>query len=185
MRAILLAASFLFWAAGANALELEGVDLPERLAQDGQELALNGAGVRKKFFFDLYVASLYLQEKSGDPEQVIAADAPMAIRLDIVSDKINSANMTEATLEGFEKSTGGNAQPLQEKINQFLAAFAEEIHKGDRFTLLYTPEEGVKAYKNGNLKTTITDLAFKRALFGIWLGHEPAQRSLKRDLLNL
>lgn len=184
MRAILLMASFVFWAASAQALELEGVDLPERLAQDEQELVLNGAGVRKKFFFKLYVGSLYLQEESKDAEQVISTDAPMAIRLDIISDRINRENMTEATLEGFENATGGNTQPLEAHIEQFMKAFEGKVGRGDRFELLYLPGEGVKAYRNGDLKVTIPDLAFKRALFGIWLGEEPAQKSLKRDMLN-
>ncbi len=184
MKTTLLLATFLCWATGVQALELEGVDLPERLTLDGQELVLNGAGVREKFFFDLYVNSLYLQEQSRDAEQITSGDAPMAIRLNIISDKVNSENMTEATLEGFEKATEGNTQLLQAEIDQFMEAFEEEVREGDRFTLLYLPGEGVKAYRNGDLKTTIPGLAFKRALFGIWLGDQPAQKSLKRDMLN-
>lgn len=183
MNRFLILVSFLFWAGSLQALEVEGVELPETLSLDGGELVLNGAGVRKKFFFKLYVGSLYLEEKTREADAVIPADSPMAIRLDIISGKINSDNMTEATLEGFDKATGGNTQPLQAEIDQFMAAFEEKIVEGDRFTLLYKPQEGVKVYKNDELKTTVTGLAFKRALFGIWLGEEPAQKSLKHDML--
>lgn len=184
MKAILLWTSFLFWAAGAQALELKGVELPETITLEGQELVLNGAGVRKKFFFDLYLGSLYLEEKTQSAKQIINDDAPMAIRLDIISDKVNRENMTDATLEGFEKATGGNTQPLEAQIAQFMNAFEGKVSKGDRFELLYLPGEGVKAYRNGDLKATIPGLGFKRALFGVWLGEEPAQKSLKRDMLN-
>jgi len=183
MRSFLIFVSFLLWAGSLQALELEGIDLPENLSLEGQELVLNGAGVRKKFFFKLYVGSLYLEEKSQQAEAVVTADSPMAIRLNIISGKINSDNMTEATLEGFDKATRGNTQPLQAEIDQFMAAFEEKIVEGDQFTLLYVPQEGVKVYKNGALATTVAGLAFKRALFGIWLGEEPAQKSLKHDML--
>lgn len=183
MRIILVLASVLFMSGSLQALEVEGVELPENLSLEGQELVLNGAGVRKKFFFNLYVGSLYLEEKTQDAESVIQSDSPMAIELHIISDKINSDNMTEATLEGFEKATGGNTKPLQGEIDRLIRAFDEEFNEGDSFQLLYLPQKGVKVYKNGELQTSVSGLAFKRALFGIWLGDEPAQQSLKQGML--
>ncbi|MBU2038998.1 MAG: chalcone isomerase family protein, partial [Gammaproteobacteria bacterium] len=74
----------------ANARQLEGAEIAEQLTLNGQELTLNGAGVRSKFFLDVYVAALYLGNKSNDAAAIIAADEPMAIRLHIVSGMINS-----------------------------------------------------------------------------------------------
>ena len=51
------------------------------------------------------------------------------------------------------------------------------------FELVYVPGDGVRVIKNGKLGDTIGDRAFKEALFGIWLGDEPAQGSLKDDML--
>jgi hypothetical protein len=42
---------------------------------------------------------------------------------------------------------------------------------------------GTKIYKNSELKGTIPGLEFKKALFAIWLGSNPAQESLKNDML--
>jgi len=42
------------------AVEVGGVAVDEKLAIDGQSLVLNGDGIRDKWFFDLYVGSLYL-----------------------------------------------------------------------------------------------------------------------------
>ena len=44
----------------ALALEVEGVDIPETMAVQDMQLRLNGAGIRSKFFFNLYVGALYL-----------------------------------------------------------------------------------------------------------------------------
>jgi hypothetical protein len=46
-----------------EALELEGVKLPDTMQLGESELELTGAGTRSKFFMDLYVGSLYLQKK--------------------------------------------------------------------------------------------------------------------------
>ncbi len=46
---------------GADAqLTLNSVTLPAKIKQDNTELQLNGGGIRKKLFFKVYVAGLYV-----------------------------------------------------------------------------------------------------------------------------
>ncbi|MGF2736766.1 chalcone isomerase family protein [Marinobacter sp. DUT-1] len=169
--------------APASALTVEGVDVPETYQAMGTELKLNGAGTRSKWFMDLYVGGLYVPESISDGEAVINADEPQAITLHIISGMITSERMTEATLEGFKASTDGNMAPVQDNIDQFMAVFQEEIQEGDVFDLVYLPGEGVRALKNGEVRDTVGDLAFKKALFGIWLSDKPAQENLKERML--
>ena len=167
------------------ALEIRGVDVPEtRTTGAGDELVLNGAGVRKKLMFKLYVGALYLAEQNSDAEAIIAAKDPMMIELHIISSKINSENMTSATLEGFENATGGATEAISEEIQQFLRAFSAPIKKGDKFTICYNPEMGVNIGKNDEKIDSIADTpGFKKALFGIWLSDKPAQQTLKAAML--
>lgn len=168
----------------ALAKEVSGVDVPEQITVDNQKtLKLQGAGVREKFFIDLYVGSLYVANKQKDVSNIVAADEPMALSIDVISDMITSERMTEATREGFEKSTKGETAKLQKEINSLLETFSNKISKGDNFKMVYVPGEGVKIYKNAKLEKTIAGLDFKKALFGIWLSEQPAQKSLKRDML--
>lgn len=167
----------------ASAVEIEGVDVPEQMSANSSELVLNGAGVRSKWFLDLYVGSLYVPQAQSDAQAIINADQPQAIRLNIISGLISSDKMTSATLEGFEASTHGNMAPVQAEIDQFMNVFKEEIKDGDVFDLVYVPEEGVQVYKNGEKKDTVKGMAFKKALFGIWLSDEPAQEDLKAAML--
>src|ERR1700749_1889311 len=44
-----------------------GVDVPDTANVADTPLVLNGAGVRVKFFFKIYVGGLYLAAKSPDP----------------------------------------------------------------------------------------------------------------------
>ena len=166
-----------------NAEKIEGIDMPDSLEVGKSKLVLNGAGVRSKFFMDLYVGGLYLQNKSNNPQEIIEANQPMAIRLHIISSLITSKKMENATMEGFENATKGNIEPIKSEIERFISVFKENIEKNDIFDLLYLPGEGLEVYKNDELKSRIHGLAFKQALFGIWLSDKPAQKSLKEEML--
>ncbi|MCG8314075.1 MAG: chalcone isomerase family protein [Pseudomonadales bacterium] len=173
----------LFFAINAFATEVAGVELPDKLTIENRDLTLNGAGVREKFFMDLYVGSLYLLDKEKNADNILSGDELMALRLNIISNMITSERMTNATIEGFENATKGNTAALQAKIDEFLLTFKDEIKKGDNFEMVYVPSEGVKIYKNNQYAKTIDGLEFKKALFGIWLSEKPAQKSLKEGML--
>ena len=167
----------------ALAIELGGVTMPDSMQTDGRNLLLNGAGIRSKFFIKLYVGGLYLDAKSQDAANIIESDTAMTIRLHIISSAITSKKMESATREGFHNATQGNLEPVKEEIEQFIAVFKTPIKNNDVYDLTYTPGKGVDVYKNKTLHTTITGLPFKKALFGIWLGEKPAQKSLKQKML--
>lgn len=167
----------------AHALTVSGVDVPDTYSAMGQELQLNGAGTRSKWFMDLYVGGLYVAEKVSDGQAVINADEPQAITLHITSGMITSERMTEATMDGFKSSTDGDLSAIQSEVDQFMSVFQEEIKEGDVFDLVYAPGEGVHVLKNGEQKDTVGDLEFKKALFGIWLSDKPAQKDLKNKML--
>ncbi len=166
------------------AMEIGGVNLPDSIPCGKEVLKLNGAGIRKKFFLSLYVAGLYLEHKSSSPQEILSPNTPVALRLCIVSRLISSRNMEKATREGFEKSTHGNLQGLEKRIDEFISVFkCEPIKRGDVFDLIYLPSKGVLVYKNGKKLKEIKGADFKRALFGIWLSDDPVQKDLKEKLL--
>ncbi len=167
-----------------KAVNISGVELKESIKLGGHQLHLNGAGQRSKYFFDLYVAALYLKSKSTDASAIINANETMMIQLHVISDLITSENLRLGTKEGFDKSTHNHSEDIQEQIDGFLLAFIEPIKMHDVFEIVYTPEKGVAVIKNRKLvKQLPENMAFKRALFGIWLSDVPAQASLKKRLL--
>lgn len=95
--AVLLSASFCL------TREIAGIDFPDVHELSEGKLILNGAGVRTKFFINLYVGGLYLEEKNQDPEQIILAESSMAIRLHIISSMITSEKMEKATRKDLRK----------------------------------------------------------------------------------
>lgn len=157
--------------------------LPNTQTFENATLVLNGAGVREKFWIDLYAAGLYLDKKSSDPNAIITGERPMAIKLQIVSGLISSDKLIDAVRDGFNKSTKGNTAPIQPQIDTMLSYFKDEITKDDVFDLVYLPSKGVVAYKNGEERGTVKGKEFKEALFGIWLSSDPADKGLKDELL--
>jgi hypothetical protein len=166
-------------------LIIEDVTVEKNLTVSGQELTLNGAGVRTKAFFDLYVGALYTTAKTTDGNKLIKEDKPMAITLDITSRLVSQSTMIDAVENGFEDScTKKERTAIKSEIEKFIGFFNEEIVLDDHFEIAYLPGKGTVVSKNGKVKGTIAGLAFKKGLFGIWLGNEPADEDLKELMLN-
>lgn len=165
------------------AKEVAGVNIQDSISAAGTNLQLNGAGIRSKWFMDIYVGGLYLPQKGADAAAIINADEPQAIKLHMISGLVTSDKMKAATMEGFENATGGNLAPIKDEVDAFIDVFSEEIKENDVYDLVYVPGKGVEVFKNEELKDTIGSLAFKKALFGIWLSDKPAQEKLKSEML--
>jgi hypothetical protein len=156
---------------------------PAKVKAGDVELALNGAGARTKYLMQMYEAGLYVAQPSGDGAAIIAADEPMAFRIEITSKLVSQEKLVESLNEGFTAATGGNTDAIRGEIEQFRKCFAAPIAKGDVFSLIYLPSHGVIVLKNGKRQGAVAGLPFKQALFRIWLGDEPAEEKLKLALL--
>lgn len=186
-KVVLFLVPLFFFSLSAEARTIGGVEMEETYDADGTQLVLNGAGIREKFFADIYVAGLYLQEKSSDYRQIMSADETMAIRIAITSRLVTAERFKEACEEGFERTTDGNTEPLRPKIDLAYTAFSQKFNVGDVFDIVYQKDVGTNFYKNGELITTVEGLDFKTALFGIWIIDNPSHKNerLRKGMLGL
>jgi len=181
----LIAFFLLCLSAQASALELAGVKLADSAQVGSRELQLNGAGVRSRFFFDLYIAALYLPAKNASLAALLADGGEKRIALHLLvgisADHLHSAlknaiaaNHTPAELNALEGALG-----------EFAAVFhaIDEIEKGDVVTLDYLPGVGTRVGVNGAAKGTVSGAPFYGALLKVWLGDKPAQADLRQKLL--
>lgn len=163
--------------------KISGVEIEESLTIGDSTYSLSGAGIRKKAILRLYVGSLYTDQSISNESAVLQGPSNSVINLDIISRLITSELMAETVQEGFENALGGDTGAMQPKIDDFISVFREEIIKGDVFTFLSLVGDGVVAYKNGRVLTEIKDDDFRRVLFSIWLGNDPADARLKKAML--
>ncbi|MEI6855926.1 chalcone isomerase family protein [Psychrilyobacter sp.] len=165
------------------AVNIAGVDIKENFVIADKKIMLNGAGIRKKFFFKLYVGSLYLPEKTTDAEAIVKGNKNMTIELNIISKLITSGKIKEALEEGFATVETEKMELIKDKLEIFIGIFEDEkVKKGDIFTFNYIDGK-IETYKNKKHVLTTEGQDFKEALFGIWLGDRAIDKQLKRNML--
>ena len=168
-----------------SAREIGGIDLPEtaQLAAGTPPLVLNGAGIRKKFFFKIYVAGLYLPSRQTTTEVILDMPGPKRVHMHFLYKEVERDKLVTGWQEGFENNLETNEF---EKVASRLAKFNQlfrTMHRGDVIDLDYQPEEGTQVLFNGELQGRIEGDDFYAALLQVWLGQQPADADLKTALL--
>ncbi len=171
-------------APAAQALEVAGVKVEERLQVSGNELVLNGAGLRTKVFFKVYVASLYVSKKSGSAEQLLDSTEPARMSLRMLRE-IDADTLYGALREGLAANVAeAELATLQNKL-QLFAAIMRKVgtsHPGDTVSLDFHGDT-VSVGFNGSVVGTLSAPRFGRVLLSIWLGDHPVEPGLKKALL--
>jgi Chalcone isomerase-like len=170
----------------AQAVEREGVKLEPTVQLGGSALQLNGAGVRTRAIFKVYVGALYVPAKSDNPATLIAQKGPR--RLQLVMLRNVDADSFAGPLNDGLKNNHSEAQlaALKTQIDAFNAVFKSvgEAKKGDVIGIEYLPDSGTRITVNGQPKgAPIPGEEFYAALLRIWLGDKPADADLKKGLL--
>lgn len=169
----------------AGALQVGGIDIPEtvQLADSGQTLQLNGAGVRKKFFISIYVGALYLPQAERDARRLLAGPPPNRVLMHFVYSKVGKRKMDETWREGFARGQASGELPaLTARLDRFVSMFGD-MREGDRVWLDYDPAVGTRVSVNGQVRGVIEGGDFNAALLGVWLGPDPVSESLKKAMV--
>lgn len=167
------------------AAELSGVHLPDSVHLGKSNLVLNGAGVRSKFIFDLYVAALYLNVKKTTSMAVMSDPGEKRIALHLLDD-ISAESMLYALQKAIEKNhTDEELRAMKIELRDFdiIGHRLGRLREGDVVLLDYQLGTGTQITVNGAVRGTIPGAVFYKALLKIWLGDKPAQEDLKLKLL--
>ncbi|MCG8673246.1 MAG: chalcone isomerase family protein [Pseudomonadales bacterium] len=154
-----------------------------RIVVQGKNLSLNGSGERSKFFTKVYVASLYLSNKSKNPEAIINADEPQLMRLKITSSLITPSLLNSSIKDGLKLSAGDDYDRYASMLDEVMMKNEVPVNINDQFDFFYLPGGGTYISRNGEELGVVPSYRFKQILFGIWLGKSPIQKDLKRSLL--
>ena len=181
--AMLMLAVFFCLSAPLAAREIDGVQLPESIEFAGNRLILNGAGIRTKFFFHVYVGGLYLQKKTHDAAAIITADAPMLVRMHFIYDGISPEKMRHGWQKGFRRLAPDADVPLKQAMERYTNLFSVTVRENDTYDIGWLPGRGLEIRLNGKLLDVIDNFQLKKVLFTIWLGKDPADVDLQEGLL--
>lgn len=173
-------------AAAGRAAEVEGVKLPDAVrGEGGAELVLNGAGVRTRLVFKVYVGALYLQKKTGDARAALADPGAKRVAMHLLRD-LSAEQLFTALNEGLRNNhSEAELAKLEPQVKQLDGIFraVKTAKSGDAIVLDYAPGTGTRVVVNGGSMGVVPGEEFNRALLRVWLGDQPADSALKKAML--
>jgi hypothetical protein len=183
MRKLIIAVAALVVATGECAVEVAGIKVDDKATVAGQELVLNGAGLRTKVFLKIYVGSLYVPAKAADLTGVLAK-APRRIQMNIMR-SLTADQLVDALVDGMKENNSADELAAVKTQTAELVAIMKsfnEVKEKDVVTLDFV-DGATKIGLNGAAKGSIAGEPFNRALTKIWLGDHPIQADLKKAML--
>lgn len=173
-------------AAWASTIDIAGVKVEDSVTVAGTKLQLNGAGIRYKGPFKVYVAELYTTKKVANLDELVAAPGPKRMVLVMTRD-IEAGPFGKLLTRGMEDN---NPKAVMSKLVPGLMKMSElfTLHKGfvpgDTIVMDWIPGTGLVIAVKGKVDTEpFKEPEFFKALMGIWLGPQPAYWKLKDNLL--
>jgi len=172
--------------AAAATIDVGGVKMDDSADVRGSRLVLNGAGVRYKAVFKVYAAGLYLGQKQGTPEEVLAAPGAKRIQVTMLRD-IDANELGKLFTRGVQdNATQEQMSRLIPGLMRMSQIFSDQkkLVAGDAFMIDWVPASGtvvsVKGIAQGE---PVKEPEFYNAMLRIWLGPQPADWKLKEALL--
>jgi hypothetical protein len=175
--------------ASVLAADVEGVRLEEKitLGNSGQQLVLNGAGIRHKLaMLKVYVGALYLSAKNSDAEKVIRDTGPKRVAMHILADEVTAKDF----IASLNNALAANHIPAElaliesriRDLNRMMHSVGA-LKKGGVVYLDYLPGTGTRVTVNGEVKITIKGEEFFQSLLRIWIGKKPVDGRLRDAML--
>jgi hypothetical protein len=165
----------------AAAREVAGVVLPDTATVEGKTLVLNGAGLRTRFFFKVYVVGLYLEQPMTDAAAILGSDSIRRAELYILR-SLSGHEIASAIRDAFERNAGAALPRLEDRLKRLESMFPA-VAAGDTIALTYVPRRGTEVVAKGRQAGVIEGKDFADALFAVWIGAKPVDPALKTALL--
>jgi hypothetical protein len=163
------------------AANIAGQSFPDQISLGGQDLQVNGVGLRERYWIDIYAAGLYLPEKMNDPKKIITLNAPKKIHSKFIYSNVPKDKMIVALEENISNNPNFSAQTIKD-IRQ-ASKWMEDFTSGDEMIFEYIPEKGTTVIIKGTRKGTILGTDFMEAIFSMYVGPHPASEQLREGLL--
>jgi len=163
--------------------EVAGVKIDEQIRVAEAPLVLKGAGLRKRFFVQVYAMGLYVADRKADPvTQPGAKRVAMHMLRDVGADTFTAA-LVDGMRPNHDEATMKALEPRIARLGAIMAEM-KEAKKGMVILLDWVPGSGTQVTIEGKpAGKPIEGEDFYRALLRIWLGEKPVQDDLKKALL--
>ena len=168
-------------ATASSAERINGVEFADEVTVAGETLPLRGAGLLVyRWVFDAYVSALYLPSDVASTQ--VLSDVPKRLEIEyfwaIAAEDFGPAADTILRRQYDEETLA----PLRDRIEEMSAAY-RDVEPGDRYAIEYVPGRGTTLSWNGEEIVNVPGADFAAVYFAVWLGSDPVDAGLKRELL--
>lgn len=173
--------------ASLAATEISGVKVEDSATVAGTRLQLNGAGIRYKGPFKVYVGELHTTKKTGSLEELVAAPGPKRLTMTFVRE-IEAGPFGKLLTRGVEDNVPRNELsklvPGLIRMSDIFSA-NKVLVPGDKVILDWIPGTGMVITAKGKVQgEPFKEPEFYKAIMSIWFGPVPADFKLKEALLS-
>lgn len=168
----------------SESTERNGVSFANQKNVAGENLVLNGIGLRKAYFtVKVYVAGLYLSEKTTEVEKMLANDkvkkVEMQFLMGVKREQLTDA-WTKALMNHCPPADCTNVKEGLAKMNSYMTS----VVTGDRFEFVIHPDR-VNINIKGEDKPEILGQDFAKAMLLIYVGPKAIDAGLAKGLRGL
>jgi Chalcone isomerase-like len=168
------------------AMHVSGTEVPEQIQVAGTPLVLNGAGPRRAYLIDFYVASLYLPKRSNEASAILGMHGAKRLQIEMLW-SASSQDFNKAMIAGIRRnSTEAELQAIHTRMDRFekiINAYSA-VKKGDVLYIDFVPEKGTQVFVNGQSSgVSIEGEDFYNKVLEIFLGAHVNDEPLKNKLL--
>ena len=150
----------------------------------GKQLVLNGLGIRTVTIFNVkvYVAGLYLAQRSTDARAILASPEPKVVLLQFLH-AASKSDIEKHYREGEQNNCGhGGCAPSDAADFERLIAATPAAAVGDTLTYVIT-SKSVRVLSNNKLDGEFANPDLGLRLLAGFIGETPPSEDLKRHLL--
>ncbi|MCP4680581.1 MAG: hypothetical protein GY854_34885 [Deltaproteobacteria bacterium] len=180
---IVLLLAFTSIPAASSALTIEGNDYPETVTVAGKQLKLVGAGMRVKWFLDVYTMGAYTVSGSCSIGAIRNKDEVKYLRINMLR-TVSKKNMAKALNEALTNNTPKNASDELKKQIAVFVSYVDRCPKGTLMEMVYIPGKGTALKHNGKQHGAyVPGKAFAKVLWDCYFSPKTCCKSLKSDIL--
>ncbi len=167
-----------------QAASISGLSLPDTYPLAGQALVLNGLGIRTLTVFrvKVYIAGLYLAQRSRDARAILASPGPKVVVMQFLH-AASKADVEKQYREGEERNCGhGECAPSDKDDFERLVALTPGAAVGDTLAYICT-QRGLRVLFNGKQVGDIANPDLATRILAGFIGSSPPSEDLKARLL--
>ena len=158
--------------------------MPNEVTVGGRTLSLNGMAIRTATVFkiDVYVAGLYLEQKTSLAAEILRLEQPIRIHMEYVR-SVDRKDIAQAWIESFEDHGKLEPEGYRGRLDEFLS-WLPSMSKGETTTFTYVPaNETLSVHVNQELQGDIVGAGFAGAFFQVWFAPDVPYPDLRDGLL--